>query len=77
MAQEATFLNFLMTSLFRRISVPEDYHGRVGAVKVMLEDDISGLVDSLTDFAVESASVNYTIETSNSKFTEILKFEKV
>jgi len=65
-------LNFLLSTIYRKIVIPADYHGRVEAVKYMQEDDVSGLVDSLTDFAVDSASVNYGIETDNSKYTEIL-----
>jgi len=66
-------LNFLMHGILQRIQVPTDFHSRVVAVKTMLEDDISGLVDSLTDFAVDSASGNYTVETDNTKVTQILK----
>ena len=66
-------LNFLMSALLGKITVPTNYHERVIAVKTMLEDDVSGLVDSLTDFMVDSASVNYTVETDNPKVTQILK----
>ena len=66
-------LNFLMSALLHKITVPIEYHERVKAVKTMLEDDVSGLVDSLTDFAVDSASVNFTVETDNPKVTQILK----
>ncbi len=73
MADTGILLNFLMTSLLRKISVPSDFHGRVECVKVMLEDDVSGLVDSLTDFAVDTASVNFSVETDNTELTKILK----
>jgi len=66
-------LNFLMHGILQKIQVPTDFYSRVIAVKTMLQDDVSGLVDSLTDFAVDSASGNYTVETDNTKVTQILK----
>ncbi len=69
----ATFINLALSFLLKKIVVPSDYHHQVQAVKEMQMDDISGLVDSLTDFSVESATVDFTIETDNSKFTKTLK----
>lgn len=68
-----TFINFALSLLLRKIVVPGDYHNQVKAVKEMLMDDVTGLVDSLTDFAVESASVDYTIESENEEFSKILQ----
>lgn len=62
----------LLGLLMSKVIVPSDFHGRVDAVKKMLDDDISGLVDSLTDFAVDTASVDFNIETNNSNLTEAL-----
>ena len=79
MATDPNVLNLIISSLLKKIIVPTIYQERVKAVKTMLEDDMSGLVDSLTDFAVDSASVNFTVETDNEKVTQILKkwLEKV
>ena len=66
------FINYVMSSLLKKITVPSDYHQQVKSVKGMLEDDVSGLVDVLTDFAVNNASVNFRIETGNDNFTRIL-----
>jgi len=66
------FMNFVLGSLLRKIIVPADYHNQVNAVKTMLKDDVSGLVDSLTDFAVQSASVEFAIETDNPELTKKL-----
>jgi len=68
------FLNYVLSSLMKKVIVPSEYHARVDAVKGMLQDDVSGMVDSLTDFSVQSAGVNFSIETSNSTFTEKLKY---
>ena len=66
------FMNYLLTSLLRKIEVPGSYHERVRTIKTMLEDDVSGLIDVLMDFSIESATVNYRIETDNPNLTEIL-----
>jgi len=54
------------------ISVPTDYHLQVAGVKGVLESDISGIVNSMLDYAISSASADYTVETDNEQFTEIL-----
>ena len=66
-------LNHLLAFMVKKIIVPGDFHGQVMAVKEMLGNDISGLVDSLTDFAVETATVDFNVETSNDELTTALK----
>lgn len=63
-------LNFIGS---RTVSVPDDFHGRAKAVHVMLQDDCSGLVDTLTDFSVQSASVDFSIETNSERLNELFK----
>lgn len=65
----SNFLNFMVS----KISVPEGFHSQVNSIKTMLGDDVSGLVDSLSDFMINSASVDYTIETKNDNLTATLK----
>jgi len=67
------FLNYILASLAKKISVPTDFHGQVSSIKLMLENDVTGLIDVLTDFSVESASVNYGIETNSDGLNAILK----
>lgn len=67
------FLNSLFSLLLKKIIVPTTYHSRVAAVKAMQEDDVSGLVDSLTDFSVQTASVDFGVETDNPELTKKLK----
>lgn len=71
---EATnmFANYLFSTLMKKITVPSEYHDQIRAVKEMQSDDLSGLVDSLTDFSIASASVDFTIDTDNEEFTKIL-----
>lgn len=70
---DGLFLDSLFSVLLKRSVIPSDFHGRAVAIKEMLADDVSGLVDSLTDFSVNAASVNFSVETDNEVFTKILK----
>ena len=65
-------VNNLISILSKKIYTPTDYHGRVKAVKAMQENDVTGLVDSLSDFLVTSAKVNYKVETRNETFNKIM-----
>ena len=67
------YLNFVLSMMLKKIVVPSDFHNQVKVVRMIQEDDVSGLVDSLTDFAVNTACVDFNIETDNEKFTEILE----
>ena len=73
MIQTGHFLNAILASLSKKIIVPSEFHDQAAIVKDMLGNDVSGLVDVLTDFSVESASVDYTIETDNDTLNSILK----
>ena len=68
------FSNFFLSLLYRKIVVPSDYHSQCKVVKEMLTDDVTGLVDSLTDFAVNAASVKFTVETKNVEFNAKLRY---
>ena len=70
---QGLFVNYVLSLLLRKIVVPSGYHDQVKAVKQMQMDDVSGLVDSLTDFAVQSASVEFDVETDSEEFTSILR----
>jgi len=45
-------INYVLSLLLKKIVVPSDYHNQVEAVREMQSDDVSGLVDSLTDFQI-------------------------
>lgn len=59
-------LNFLvqLLSMFntKAIEIPAQYRQKVIAVKKLFEDDPSGLTNTILDFAITCASVNYRIE---------------
>jgi len=65
--------NALFSLLLKKIVTPQEYKAQCQAIRVMLQDDVTGLVDVLTDFAVNSAKVDFTIETNSEKFNEIFK----
>jgi hypothetical protein len=67
-----TVMGVIFNSLLKKITIPADFHGRAVAIQEMLSDDVTGIVDSLTDFAVSAASVNFNIESENSTYSEIL-----
>jgi cation transport regulator ChaB len=67
------YLNWVLSALLRKVVVPSEFHDQVEAVKLMLKDDVSGLVDALTDFAVDTATVDFSIESENQNLTNILQ----
>jgi len=66
-------VDLLYNSMGKKISVPTDFHSQVNCVKTMQGNDCTGLVDSLSDFLVTSAKVNYSIETNNKQLNKKLK----
>lgn len=63
-------LHDLLSSM---IYVPDDYHDRVNAIKKMMSNDISGLVTSLIQFYIDTASsVNFYAYSGNDNLDYIL-----
>jgi len=66
-----SFIDWLYNS--GDISVPTDYHQRCGKVKEMLDNDISGTINSILDYAVNSASeAKYRVECSEETLQKLL-----
>lgn len=63
-----------LLSLFQTqsIKIPSDYRNQVLEVKKLLNNDTSGLVNTILDFAINCALVDYRIETSNENLTQTL-----
>ncbi len=57
----------IFSMLLNKTTVPSQFKEKSKAVKSIFENDVSGLVASLTDFAVNTAAVNYNINTDNSE----------
>lgn len=66
-------INTLFGILNKKITTPTDFHDQVDAVKTMLTNDVTGLIDSLSDFLVSSSNVNYQIQTESDKLDKTLK----
>ena len=65
------FINYLFSS--GDISVPDDYHDRCSKIQEMLDNDISGTINSVLDYAVNSASeAKYRIECSEETLEKLL-----
>ena len=65
------FIDYLFSS--GDISVPQDYHERCTKIQEMLDNDISGTINSVLDYAVNSASeANYRIECSENTLEQLL-----
>ena len=65
--------NWILSQLLKKVVVPTEFHKRCEELRYLQEDDISGLVVSLTDFAVNSATVDFGIETENDNLNNKLK----
>ena len=74
----STFIDWLYTS--GDISVPNDYHSRCAGIQTMLDNDISGTINTILDYSINSASeANYRVECSESTLQKLLNMwlEKV
>lgn len=65
--------NFILSLMLKKIVVPTQFKAQCEAIELMLQDDVTGLIDVLTDFAVESATVDFTIEAGNDTLNEIFE----
>jgi len=55
------------------ISVPGDFKGRCGVVSTMLDNDISGVVSTIIDYSINSASeAKFKVECSDSTLEDLL-----
>lgn len=54
------------------ITIPGTYHAKVYETKQLMQSDTSGIVNSMLDFAVNCALVDFTIETDNIRFTSLI-----
>jgi len=48
------FINYLYST--GEISIPSDFHSRCGKVNTMFDNDVSGIVSTITDYSINSAS---------------------
>lgn len=55
------------------VTIPGKYRDQVLVVKDLLKSDVSGLINSLLDFAINCALVNYSVETTNENLTKLFE----
>lgn len=66
-----SFINYLFQS--QAITVPGTFHQRAAAVATMLDNDITGVVSTVTDYAIDSASeAKFKVECSDESLEELL-----
>ena len=65
--------NWLLGMLLSKVEVPSKFQDQAQVIETMLKDDQSGMIDSLTDFSVQSANVNFSIESDNEELNKIFK----
>lgn len=67
----SAFLDWLYSN--SNISVPSDYHQRCYKIQEMLDNDISGTINTVLDYSINSASeANYRVECSETTLQKLL-----
>jgi len=65
------FINYLFQT--GGISVPHEYHDRCQKIRELVDDDITGLINTVLDYAVNSASeAKYRVECSDTTLQKLL-----
>jgi len=55
-----------------KITVPSDYTEQVVSVKEILRNDVSGLVNTVLDYAINCSTVEYYVESHNTNLSDVL-----
>jgi cation transport regulator ChaB len=66
------FADMLRTMSNEEIKVPTDFTTAAIETKKLLDSDVSGVVNTILDFAINSALTTFRIETNNSNLTKVL-----
>ena len=66
------FSDMVKTLSSNAIKIPKGYRAKVLAVKQLLDNDISGMVNSTLDFSIDSSLVTYQVKTKNKNLTKLL-----
>ena len=87
MSQDRKALNPLLRWLWdllalfstEEIRISNDYHTQVADIKEVLVSDSTGIVNSILDFAINTASVELTVESEKPEIAELLEewFDKI
>lgn len=65
---------FDLLSMFsgNEISIPSEFRDQCAQTRLLLQNDVSGLINSTLDFAINCSLVDYNIETGNQNLSKIL-----
>ncbi len=62
-----------LLSINKAITIPTDFHTQCDVIRNMLENDVTGVINTILNYAIDSASeANYTIECGNDNLEGIL-----
>ena len=66
-----TFISYMFGS--GQISIPTDFHGQCASIYEMLSNDSSGIISTLIDYSINSASeAKFSVESSNETLENLL-----
>lgn len=70
---DSNYISFILSLLLKKTHIPTEYHNQIAEVKRMLQSDSSGIIDSLLDYAISAATVNFYVETNNPAFNSLIE----
>ncbi|MHA2012786.1 MAG: ChaB family protein [Candidatus Helarchaeota archaeon] len=71
----STYYNKLLDLAFgyrQKISVPKEYHDQMAQINSLLKDDRTGLISTIIEYMIHSATVDININSDNANVTKIL-----
>ena len=69
------FINYLFET--GAITVPTDFHSQCSVINTMLNNDVSGIISTVIDYAIDSASeAQFKIECSDQTVEDLLELLK-
>lgn len=72
MIDAGNYMNLVLSLLLSKVLVPTEFHEQATIVEQMISKDTTGLVDSLTQFKADCATVDIVIDSESDKLDEII-----
>ncbi len=72
MIDSGSYMNLVLSLLLGKVIVPSEFHEQAVIVELMISQDTSGLVDSLTQFKVDASTVDIVVDSESDKLDEII-----
>jgi cation transport regulator len=67
-------VDMLSFAVNEEIKIPTNFYNQVANIKKVLISDVSGFVNTMLDFSINAAIVDYMIETSNQELNSIIEY---